>query len=78
MKVVWKFVFGDNHMNVDCENAIEDQKIETALHYEEEWLNVSVNGQDVYINLKQCKVIAREEINEEEGQSNTEPTEKAE
>ena len=67
MLVRWTFSFGENHLAVEVRDEAEDSRISDAIsgiENDELFLYAPGLGRDAYVNLRQVKVILREEINE--------------
>jgi hypothetical protein len=65
MFIRWTFAFHEGHLAVEVREEKEDQRISESVNSGVELLLIPGQGKDAYINLKRCKAIVREEINEE-------------
>jgi len=67
MFIRWTFAFGleKDSLAVEVRNESEDKRISDSMDSSLDWLPVPAVGKDAFINLRMCKAIIREEVNEE-------------
>lgn len=64
MLIKWSFIFESNHLAVDVRDAEEDKRIGEAVNAFVDLLLLPSPTKDAYVNLKFCRAIVREEIDE--------------
>ena len=75
MHIKWTFAYENSHIAVAVKDETEDQRILDAVSACVDLLEVEANGNEVWINLKYCKAIIREEVNEEKPPEEAKPDE---
>lgn len=65
MLIKWTFAFDEGHLSVEVRDENEDKRISDCVDTFVDLLLIPSAGKDAYINLKLCKAIIREELNEE-------------
>lgn len=65
MHIRWTFAFENSSLGVDVRDEAEDTRISDAVNSFVDLILIPSPGKDAYINLKFCKAIVREIVNEE-------------
>lgn len=65
MLIKWTFAFDEGSLAVEVRDEKEDERIIECVDASLDWINIPTVGKDAFINLRMCKAIIREEINEQ-------------
>jgi hypothetical protein len=65
MVIKWTFAFDEGSLAVEVRDEKEDERIGQCVDASLDWINIPTVGKDAFINLRMCKAIIREEINEQ-------------
>jgi hypothetical protein len=60
----WTFVFENNNLSVEVRDEAEDKRISDGVETFIDLLLIPTVGKDAYINLKACRAIIREIVDE--------------
>jgi len=64
MLIKWTFIFDTNHMAIEVREEAEDKRISESVEAFVDLLFIPSPGKEAFINLKSCKAIIREEVQE--------------